>query len=180
MEGKTIVVTFSKVQILHNYGRGWSRDLKKVVVKVQSGSGLKHSGARLKWRKILEKTRSNHKTPHITRTHALIHLRLAKVTSISQSQRIRDVKWVNIHILKLQTPCVKRGLKKSFLNASSSGFPRHGSVTSAIRKSIKSKTRRSLIDHLNAFNNCAFFFQNQQPRPLLGTQHRQVKNSTSL
>ena len=28
MEGKTIVVTF-KVQILHNYGRGWSRDLKK-------------------------------------------------------------------------------------------------------------------------------------------------------
>ena len=28
---------------------------------------------------------------------------LAKVTSISQSQRIRDVKWVNIHILKLQT-----------------------------------------------------------------------------
>ena len=65
---------------------------------------------------------------------------------------------MNIHILKLQTPCVKRGLKKSFLNASSSGFPRHGSVTSAIRKSIKSKTRRSLIDHLNAFNNCAFFF----------------------
>ena len=30
---------------------------------------------------------------------------LAKVTLISQSQRIRDVKWVNIHILKLQTPC---------------------------------------------------------------------------
>ena len=41
------MVTFSKVQILHNYGRGWSRDLKKVVFKVQSGSGLKHSGVRL-------------------------------------------------------------------------------------------------------------------------------------
>ena len=27
---------------------GWSRDLKKVVFKVQSGSGLKHSGVRLK------------------------------------------------------------------------------------------------------------------------------------
>ena len=73
--------------------------------------------------------------------------------------------------------------KRPGLNASSSGFPRHGSVTSAIRKSIKSKTRRWVIDHLNAFNNRAFFFffQNQQPRPLLmGTQHRQVKNSISL
>ena len=37
-----------KVQILHNYGRDWSRDLKKGVFKVQSGSELKHSGLRLK------------------------------------------------------------------------------------------------------------------------------------
>ena len=61
-----------KLRILHDNGRGWSRDLrKKEVFKGQSGSGLKHSSLRLNWRKILEKTRSCHKTPYVTRIHAL-------------------------------------------------------------------------------------------------------------
>jgi len=37
-----------KVQILHYYECGWSCDLKKVVFNVQSGSGVKRSGPRLK------------------------------------------------------------------------------------------------------------------------------------
>lgn len=40
--------------ILHNYVRDWLHDLKKVVPKVQSGSGLNQSFLRLKL-KILKK-----------------------------------------------------------------------------------------------------------------------------
>ena len=57
-----IVVTsgvICKVQILHNYGRGWSRDLKKSSVWGPKCSGLKHSSLRLKWGKILEKKKQD-------------------------------------------------------------------------------------------------------------------------
>ena len=33
---------------VHSSGRGWLRDLKKVLFKVQSVSGVKHSSLRLK------------------------------------------------------------------------------------------------------------------------------------
>ena len=33
---------------VHSSGRGWLRDLKKVLFKVQSVSGIKHSSLRLK------------------------------------------------------------------------------------------------------------------------------------
>ena len=74
------------------------------MFKVQSGCGLKCSGLSLNRRKILDKTRSNHKTPQVTRTHALIHLSSAWAPFFFQSGRLLTRSSVT-HLLQDSARC---------------------------------------------------------------------------